>query len=777
MITASNALKNIFYKNTSVNISAGCVVEYNMNQMLDNIVVNYADSLEEEYFTTAEGGVNAYKKFFPIDSVVKPYRPLFPGVKYYITLQNDHPKILVAGKDLAFDDFRDAPTKLGLRPRLYYAGAANAYKYWVTPEGKNMDVTLRYSIATANVTQAYSTANTSSSTGHQDRVIYTTSTPHGFIVGDHVSISGTGSTAYNLTNKEIVEVPTPKKFVIMETVAASEVTGLSKIATRVDPSNGTAKPSKPAISNKIVIKFEKFHYLPSNCKVKIKYSDGTYNDGTNNGVTPITANISTSTGAAILYWNGSTWSSSAPSESQPISYANPKEIDLVNVYTDVSESTLSGRVIGLIEISARWQKDISNDVVTFTIQKESNADENSLLPVGYVTANSLNLDINRFNQNNLRVITYNREENWTTEPTINEAIYLSKGMQIEPFFKVFHKDGTVTDGSLKYDVVKQGVFYLDSHEIDTYGSSNIFALDNAKYLMETQPIDLILRDAPVTSIIMCILDTVGFTNYNFNLVTPDDKSIPNVKTWWTDDEKTAWEHIQELCRDIQMNAFFDENNILQFYSRDYMYSQANFSWNFLYENDGTDLANIVEFSKKELPSANEVLIKWRVPQSSLFDSSAEDLWTAPVSFLIAGGLRQKILSTTPAENVVFDVDTGNIINDEDSTSSTTTISSSFNFQGYFLLNSEIFEYDAIQYQYIPAGLTTIPSPPPTEWVASSADLAKIRSISNNDISAIKPTGKYRIKARALFGTSAATHEATSSGSAGPWTVTDEVWDS
>ena len=46
MITASTNLKNTLYNNTNIQIDSGCYIEYNMNNMLDNISAtnNIADS-------------------------------------------------------------------------------------------------------------------------------------------------------------------------------------------------------------------------------------------------------------------------------------------------------------------------------------------------------------------------------------------------------------------------------------------------------------------------------------------------------------------------------------------------------------------------------------------------------------------------------------------------------------------------------------------------------------------------------------------------------------
>lgn len=743
MITASQDLKDIFYNNTTVQINAGCYIEYNMNQMLDNITANYSSSLEPLYKTNSDGRINVFKKLFPIDSIVKPFRPINPGVKYYVMLPNDH-----TGTN-KFLDFRKLPYPTS-SPRVYYPGISTAYKYWVTPVNSGVDVTVKYSQSSATVISAYCTGLPDS------KMVFTTSEPHGLNTGLKVTVTGSGSSTFNVVNATVTSVPTPKTFTVSNSSPLETASGLTKTATIVN-STGVPTPTKPALANKIVVKFEKFHYVPANCDVIITKQDGTV-------ITLDDVSVP-SNGNLVLNYNGTSWSSSAISE--PMTFASPIQIKSIRVTTAAPGA---GRIIGLIEISAKWVKDISSDVVSFDIAKESSSSSEDLLPVGKITSNSFTASLAKYNQDNLRIVEYNRESNWSTTPSVDDLIYLVKNAEVTPFLKVFHANGAITSGSVKYDKVVQGTYYLDTFEISRFGDSQITALDGSKYLMETIAPDILCEDYPVTSIIMRLLDTVGFTNYNFNVLMSGsdvvDNSVPNLKYWWTDDTKTVWECIQELCRDIQMNAFFDENNVLQFYTRDYLYTKDTVNWEFYYSKEGNKLPNIEEFSKKEIASANQVKINWRTPLSSLYTQSAGNLWASGVSFLTSGGLLYAIQESTPAELVNFHIDLETI-------DKYSNLQSTFNFNGYFLIDSEIFEYDAIQYEYVQTDDST--NTYLTAWIGSEADWAKYRALSKTDPVYFRPTGKYRIKERGALGTSPAFHSATGSTISTEWTQRTDVW--
>jgi len=150
--------------------------------------------------------------------------------------------------------------------------------------------------------------------------------------------------------------------------------------------------------------------------------------------------------------------------------------------------------------------------------------------------------------------------------------------------------------------------------------------------------------------------------------------------------------------------------------------------------------------------------------SSLYNQNAKPIWTAPTTYLISGGLRKNILAETPAELVDFQLDTSaNLITD---------VQSTFNFSGYFLVNSEVFEYDAIEYEYEPLESND----KKTEYISNLGDWSKYRSKSKIGKEFFKPSGKYRIKARGLFGTDPAPHKSTSETQSGTWLlINEDVW--
>jgi hypothetical protein len=689
MITASVNLKNLLAQSVDITAVPVCEIEHNMNSLIDGVTV-ISTSTTEDYV----GGItewsntksNPFKKLFPIDSILQPMRPMYPGAKYFI-MGGPTVKDTIADSFLPFRTLRYTGEGkdfniVGAKPRIYYPGVTTEYKYWLSPLNKNINLTVQY-------------------------------------------------------------------LQTEQTWAAAGKTGAIPVG------------NKAALTNKILIKFEKFHSVPTNYKVTI-----TKSDNTTSVVGPITT-TSTESGVISLTLEGGTWTKRDGASALPDTLVLDNPILIKSIKLEATNPG-GGKYLGVIEISARWVSYISDDIVSLEINKESSNSSEDILPVGLVTANTLSMSINRFNQSSLKVKSYTRDM-----PSFDQgAIYLAKNLELRPKFKVIHTGGSIVvegDINSNYDLIPQGTFYLDSWGISQYGESQLTALDGAKHLMDTLSPDLLCQGAPVVAILRNLLDSIGFTNYKFN-ISSTDKSIPNINYWWTDDTKTVWSEIQSLCRDIQMNAFFDEDNILQFYSRDYLYSQANSLYTFYESQSGLNLPNIVTFDKKEIASANSVQVKWRSPISSNYLGNSTYLWKSDTSFLSAGALKHP--EGRPTHEAALKLTDTFFVIDQEALGPFSEDQSFYNYNSFVVIESEIIEYDAIGYDYTP--LEGLDSAKESVWLESSSDYSKYLTLSKSGFkdendpktAYFRPNGKYRIKKRGALGTVASEHRMSTSNLSG-----------
>ena len=476
-------------------------------------------------------------------------------------------------------------------------------------------------------------------------------------------------------------------------------------------------------ANKIVARFETSHDTPTSWTIS----------GVKQDNTTITASGTTlnSSGEAIVYYNGTTWSTTEPATYTTTQYL--KKISL----TAVSSNT--GKFIGVIELAPKWVLPIDSDIVSLSINKETTADDSSIVPVGTITANYMSLALMKPHTTSRSITEYNIKN-----AIDNTKIYLFKNVSIKPYINV-------GDGSTSEKVI-QGTFYVNSWSLSEFGDASIEATDAAKILQDTLCPQLLVQDSPVTGIIKRILDSVGFSTYKINVKKTnsivDDNSIPSLAFWWSEGDKTVWDVLQELCRDIQMNAFVDENNVLNFYSRNYIYdSSAESQWTFTSEEIKTGSVvnyapNIISLSSREMNSGNQVRVRYRTAYTATNSESSQPLWTSPESYLGAGTLKENI------------IDSSTVFNIEPSTINSVRPDQVLDqFNGYVLIGGEIIEYDGIWYQYVPAsGGPALPV-----LIKNQSDIYKYSAISKPGYKNFSPTGEYNIKTRAAFGTSKNNH--------------------
>lgn len=480
--------------------------------------------------------------------------------------------------------------------------------------------------------------------------------------------------------------------------------------------------AKTAAANKIVIKFETSHSVPTSFNVKLLGVATPIFTGTNADVVPFTTTVGSVTtknynaGTVTIYYNGTSWSTTEPS-------TIPSGVNLSGLQLQVNSIDTANGYLGIIEISARLVKDVTPSLESFNISQNSSDSINGLVPVGDVTANSLRLTLNSYDKS---------YENYDKEnPFDQNKLNLYKNIIIKP---------SVTIAAEKINL---GVFYLDTYSVDEFGEISINALDGARELQYIKPPDIICKDMSSVAIIRRLLDSIGFTNYNFNLAT-DEKATVTPLYWFTDNKKTVWQHIQDLCKDIQMIAVFDNKDVLQFYSRGWIFNPAapiDASFRYNSTSDGK-LPNISSIKIENVPSVKAIKVMYNPQITSNYTNDKDNLYTSPVVILGAAALSSTLPETAPAET---DASKG-VIKTKPVIISGSSDSVLYSYSGYLVIGKEIIEYDAVKYQYMPLGGSTIVD----KWIKSDSDIQANQGLAEPNT--FKPTGQYRIKTRDAFKT-------------------------
>ncbi len=510
------------------------------------------------------------------------------------------------------------------------------------------------------------------------------------------------------------------------------------------------------LTNKIVVRFEISHSTPATWTV-YKEGDVVLATGTSSAIKPFVTSGTKNfdAGTLTLYYNGTSWVTT-----EPVTLSAPVSITGLKLVT----GGVTNAHIGVIELSPRWITDLTDHIVGLSISQESSTSADDILPVGKVSANSLSMDLVSYEATR-KIISYDKGSAFSAS-----SLYMYKSAELKPYIKVYYSGAPYTDTVGQYEKVKQGTFYIDNWSTSEFGDISLDALDGAKYLQDISCPGMVSKDSTSVGIIRRLLDNIGFTNYNINYKTGSggaitDTSILSPFYWWTDDGESVWNAIQELCRDSQMVATFDENNILQFYTRDYLFSQSTTHWNFKYSKDGSILPNIISLQKRDLPAVNQVKVLWSPVTSSQLIGDGQPLWKSGTAYLGAYSLSTDIPSSTSGGGAGTEISLVPITVNQD------VKQIIYNYAGYLVIDSEIIEYDAIEYQYVNQQLSKTKI-----WITQISDLQKIA----NDITttlpanqAIGQTGKIRVKSRGAFGTSAVAHAKT--GSVTGWSGFDNTF--
>ena len=406
MLYSSNTnLINVFKTQSNIRIDAGCTVEYNMN-MLTNLT---DANISGPAYKTFDGGRQPFKKLFPLDTIIKSFRPKGAGIKYAIAgdISRDYIPSSKTGGDWTDPSVVSYPYNY----RTYFPGLETTYKYWIS----------------------------------------------------------------NISNGGTISITYPKTI----------------------------------MANKIVLGFEISHATPPTWSIlgtPVGGAEATLASGTSADIVPFGSGVYNA-GTLTLYYNGSTWSTNAASLNVNA------QASLTSIKTTFAGVT--NKYIGVIDFSPRWVKDISTSVVDFSINKNTSSNVEDVLPVGLVSANTLSINLNKYNTSSAEIVSYDRANTFTLDAS---KIYMYKQIQLKPHFKVYHDNGAYGSSPNKYDLVEQGVFYVSDWETTEFNDVSITALDGAKILQETLAPPILCENYSITAILRRLLDSIGFTNYKFNIL-------------------------------------------------------------------------------------------------------------------------------------------------------------------------------------------------------------------------------------------------------------------
>lgn len=275
----------------------------------------------------------------------------------------------------------------------------------------------------------------------------------------------------------------------------------------------------------------------------------------------------------------------------------------------------------------------------------------------------------------------------------------------------------------------QGSMFVTNWGEQSEDKRTISLEDASCFLKEENPPPLFLSWVKGTEIIWRLLDSVGFTDYS---VDDSDAGDLNIRYFWTDPERTVWEHIQEISEAMQISCYFDETGILRIRTRTTVYEKDKSDMDWVFDGQevtssvvSTDagrvsedigkLPDIVSMTKPAELEANKVVVEYQateISDANRMQPKMEQVWEPEGTVALRSATLSHSMTRTQEYGRFAD--------------------SNFNswpFEGYMQVDGEIMHWTKKRYKYLQRN---------NEW--------KVKWISDNDekeaLDALHPTRSH-----------------------------------
>jgi len=413
----------------------------------------------------------------------------------------------------------------------------------------------------------------------------------------------------------------------------------------------------PVLTNKIYICIEDSWARPQKWDIQI----------TTNGTTWTTVAsdlVTNSKGQVILYLqdDATTWDTTV---------ARNTAMSIRGLRLIVNSMNRINSWFNLVELGARLEKDLSDRVIDYSIKNEI-GDDDFITPMGTISSNSGSVTLSNYDG-----IFFNDNPDSPYKGLIDANVKFTIDFGVD-----------VSDwGGSGIEYIRLATMYSEN-----WGggdeSVQVPLKDASKYLQEVKPLRELMQDVTIGMAIWRMLDSIGFIDYQY---TRDAEVASNkIPFFWTDDDRTVWDQIQDLCRVTQSACYFDEHGILQIKTRDSMFNKtAPTSWTFDYAQNGSKRPDIVELSVGGNFEANKVTVKYQ--KTNL----AQDAQGRPISEIVWQPDDTVVLRSSNLTTAITKTDMRFWIDKKDV--------STWPYEGFVNVRGELIKYKGKGYRYYPKG--------------------------------------------------------------------------
>lgn len=345
----------------------------------------------------------------------------------------------------------------------------------------------------------------------------------------------------------------------------------------------TVNYPQPVNVNKLKIAFN-LGPMPVNWTIRV------HQNGSWTSVTPPT--INPITGRCEMWWNGTTWVNTQQLNESVYVSADKIEIDVNTINAPAAR-------LQVIEVALGREMDLTNRMESYNI--DSTMDQGDFIhPVG------------KINSNDGSIIVNNSDEKISGDPDSDFNGLLAGNCQ----YRIYVKYDLSSFGGSSSLTNRVGTMYGNGwKQINEY-EYEVDLFDIIKVLQNTTCPPMLYENISLARIISSILDIIGIDSYELDPSDFDDSS--NIKYFWTDGTQTVYEALESLCLSNQASIFVDELGKIQLLIRDQITGDGVTPvWTFRGQQDGLDIPDVIEASKKYALQANEVTIKYHELQATV----------------------------------------------------------------------------------------------------------------------------------------------------------------
>lgn len=384
----------------------------------------------------------------------------------------------------------------------------------------------------------------------------------------------------------------------------------------------------------------------------------------------------------VELWLTTTGWQATPGNSRLLSTATAQ---LDGVRIEVTSLDTPNKYLNVIELSLRHEKYLTTYLEHFD-ETFDMSDRDTVAPMGKASANVANITLfnDYVNDDDTKGFIFNNEN--------ADSPYFGMVDANVRFTLDYLVDATEF-GGVDSEVVRSFTMWSDNWTGQRTSHVNVALRDSAKILQDVKPRPCLYNNLAVSEIVWRLCDSVGFDRYQ--ITDRDDDKGTTVPHFWTDGQTTVWDIFSSLAESTQTAIFFDQNDVLQVWTRRQAFNESQpVRWMLRSEDAGDRLADITydgDLTQGEEFEANKITVSYQVTEFSDFRHGyplMETVWTPEDTLVLRASQLRRDINADNQDFVWLSPNDANI----------------WPYEGIVNVEGELIRYNGKQFKYFDGGV-------------------------------------------------------------------------